>query len=140
MGMPNSQLQILAAIENELQEDPSLAAAFSAFTSATQDADIPAAEQLGTPDSLPGWRTSRSMGLPTFLGQPLVALVAFAAFAAAAVLIALAALFAAAPGGGRHRCEPVDPAFRTGREATCVPLGPRGRFRLTHLSPLKGHA
>jgi hypothetical protein len=136
MGLPNSQLQILAAIENELQEDPSLAAVFSAFTGATQDADMPAAEQLGTPDSLPGWRTSRRMGLPTILGQPLVALLAFAA----AVLIALAALFVAAPGGGRHRCEPVDPAFRMGREATCVPLGPGGRFRLTHLSPLKGHA
>jgi hypothetical protein len=136
MGLPNGQLQILAAIENELQEDPSLAAAFSAFTSVTQDADMPAAEQLGTPDSLPGRRTSRSMGVPTFPGQPLMALAALAA----AVLIALAVLLAAAPGGGGHRCEPVDPAFLSGRETTCVPLGPRGRFRLTPLNPLKGHA
>jgi hypothetical protein len=87
MGFPNGQLQILAAIENELQEDPSLAAAFSAFTSVTRDADMP------------GRRTSRSVGVPTFPGQPLMALAALAA----AVLIALAALLVAAPGGGGHR-------------------------------------
>jgi hypothetical protein len=48
MGLPNGQLQILVAIENELQ-----------------------VERLGTPDSLPGRRTSRSVGVATFPGQPL---------------------------------------------------------------------
>jgi hypothetical protein len=62
MGLPNSQLQILAAIDNELQEDQSLAAAFSAFTDVTQSTDMPAAEQLETSNSPAGRRRCRRRG------------------------------------------------------------------------------
>jgi hypothetical protein len=136
MGLPNSQLQILAAIENELQADQNLAAAFLAFTSVTQSADMPAAEQLETPISRTGWRTSLRKGLPTFPGRLIAAIVA----TAAAVVIALAALLTAVPGGNRNRCGPVDPAFRAGYAATCVPHSPGGQYPLPHPRTFKGHA
>ena len=49
LRLPGSQrhvLAVLAAIQNELQADAELAAAFSAFTSVTFDAAMPEAERL----------------------------------------------------------------------------------------------
>jgi hypothetical protein len=47
MGLPNSQLQILEAIENELRiTDPGLTCVFFAFNSVTRNQGMPPVEQL----------------------------------------------------------------------------------------------
>jgi hypothetical protein len=76
MSLPDSQLQILIAIENELQADPELESAFSAFTSVTQDGGMPAAERLGPPDSPSLWGPSWRGELPTFADRLLIAIAA----------------------------------------------------------------
>lgn len=131
MGLPNSQLQILSAIEKELQADPSLAAAFSAFTSVTRSASMPPAEQLETSNSLTGWQSFRRKWLPTFLGRLTMAIVVIVA----AVVIVPAAALVALPGGGQKQCEPADAAVRAGYAATCMPLGSGGHLRLPHFRP-----
>ena len=76
MSLPDSQLQILNAIEHELQADPELESAFSAFTSVTRDGSMPAAERLGPPDSPSLWRPSCRAGSPTFADRLLIAIAA----------------------------------------------------------------
>jgi hypothetical protein len=132
--LPNSQLQILAAIENELQADPSLGSAFSAFTSVTRSAAMPAAEQLRTPNWVAGWRGSRRMRRTAFLGRMIVPVVAIVA----AVVIALTAALAAWPESGRDSCEPAGAAARYA--ATCVPPGRGGHLGLPGFRPPMGHA
>jgi hypothetical protein len=111
MSLPNFQLQILATIENELQADPELDSAFSAFTSVTRSADMPAAEQLA-PDSLTGWR-----GRPRLRRMivPLVVLVAAFGITLAVVLGALSV-------GDQTRCGPQGAIVHAGFALTCVPL------------------
>jgi hypothetical protein len=47
MGLPYDQLQILEAIEGELQTtDPGFTYVFFAFSSVTRDQDMPSVEQL----------------------------------------------------------------------------------------------
>jgi hypothetical protein len=113
MSLPNSQLQILAAIENELQADPELDSAFSAFTKVTLSADMPTAEQLAAPVSLTGWR-----GRPRLRRMivPLVVLVAAFGITLAVVLGALSA-------GHQTRCGPQDTGgVHAGFALTCVPV------------------
>jgi hypothetical protein len=74
--MPDSQLQILIAIEHELQADPQLESAFSAFTSVTRDGSMPAAERLGPPDSPSLWRPCGRAGSSTFADRLLIAIAA----------------------------------------------------------------
>ena len=137
MGLPNNELQILAAIENQLQEDPSLASKFSAFTSVTRSGHMPAAEQLGTPNSLAGWRRSRRTGgVPKFLGRTIVALAAMVAVLVMALEVALVAVL----GVGQNRCEPAYTAVRGGAAAACIPLGSGGRLQAPHFRPRKGDA
>jgi hypothetical protein len=113
MGLPNSQQRILAAIENELQADPDLTAAYSAFAGVPRSAGMPAAGQLRTRDSLTGWRRSGRTGLPPFLSGMIAA-------SAAVLLIGLAAVLAAVVSqGGQNGCGPAS----TGASypAICVP-------------------
>ena len=124
MGLPNSHLQILAAIENELQADPTLAATFSAFTSVTQSAGMPATERLGTPKLLTGWRSFWRTGLPAFLGRMIVPVVIMVAV----LVIALTTTVAVLSAGDRVRCEPASAGVRAGyATATCTPLRSSGR-------------
>jgi hypothetical protein len=112
MSLPNFQLQILAAIENELQADPELDSAFSAFTSVTRSADMPAAEQLAAPDSLTGWR-----GWPR-LSRMIVPLAVLVAAFGITLVVVLAALSA----GHQTRCGPQGAIVHAGFALTCVPL------------------
>jgi hypothetical protein len=132
MGLPNSELQILAAIENELQADRSLGPFFSTFTLVTRSEGMPAAEQLGTPNSLTGWRSFRRLGLTTFLGRLTVTV-------AVAVVTALAAVLVALPGGHQNRCEPAGTALRARYATPCVPLGSAGHPLPPYFRPPKGH-
>jgi ferric-dicitrate binding protein FerR (iron transport regulator) len=91
MGLPYSQLQILTAIEKELQADPQLEPAFCAFTRVTRNASMPATEQLRTPARLTDSRVSRRAGLPTFADGLIMAF-------AAIVVILLAVLIASRSG------------------------------------------
>jgi hypothetical protein len=76
MSLPDGQLQILIAIEHELQADPELESAFSAFTSVTRDGSMPAAERLGPPDSPFPWGPSWRGEPPAFADRLLIAIAA----------------------------------------------------------------
>ena len=109
MGLPNSQRHILAAIEDELQADPDLAASFSAFTSVTRGAAMPAVEQLRLRSWLASWRSLWRGGLPESMNRQIALLVAMMAALAVGLTVALAALL----GGHQARCEPACACART---------------------------
>ncbi len=89
---------VLATIENELQADADLAAAFSAFTSVTFGAAIPKAERLPAWSMLAGWR-----GCCRVLNRRIMLVVAVVAVLAAVLALVLAAAWM----GGQHTsCEP----------------------------------
>jgi hypothetical protein len=125
MSLPNSQLQILAAIENELQADPELDSAFLAFTSVTHSAEMPAAEQLAAPGSLTGRRGWRR------LGRMIVPLVVLAATFGITLAVVLAALSA----GDHTRCGPQGAVVHAGFALTCVPLSSVKRAPAASSSP-----
>lgn len=114
MSLPDSQRQILAAIENELRQDPSLVSEFSAFTSVTRSAGMPAAEQLRPPE------------LATFLDRNMLRLVWGIVALVAAGVIVLAVVLAALSRGGQSHCAPAGAAVTAGHAATCTPLGSGG--------------
>ena len=89
MGLPNSQRHILVATANELQADHDLAAAFSAFTSVTRGAAMPAVEQLPPRRWRASWRSLRRVGSPAFTHRQFVLLVATMAALAAGLTTAL---------------------------------------------------
>lgn len=96
MGLANSQRHILAAIQDELQADPDLAASFSAFASVTRGTVMPEAEQLA------GWRRFWRVVLLTFLDRHILIAVATVACLATVLTLLLAA---ASPGNHAYRCE-----------------------------------
>jgi hypothetical protein len=110
MGLPNSRRHILAAIEDELQEDPDLAASFSAFTSVTRGATMPAVEQLRLRRWLASWRSLWRVGAPALTNGQVVFVVAVIAALAVGLTIALAVVL---PGGHQDRCEPAYASART---------------------------
>jgi hypothetical protein len=99
LRLARSQRHVLAAIQNELQADADLAAAFSAFTSVTFGAVMPKAERLPARSTLAGSRRCYR----AFLSWRIMFVVA--AVAALAAVLALA-LVASSPGGQQTRCEP----------------------------------
>jgi len=103
MGLANSQRHILAAIQDELQADPDLAASFSAFASVTRGTGMPEAEQLA------GWRRFRLVGLLALLDRHILLAVAIVACLATALTLVLAA---ASPGSRNYRCEPFSASTR----------------------------
>jgi hypothetical protein len=123
MGLPDSQQQILAAIENGLREDPSLVSKFSAFADVTRAAGMPAAEQLRAPNSLTRWRSFRRTKSPTFPGRMTLPLVFAIVTLTAAGMIALAVVLTALSAGGQNHCEPASAAISAGHAAGCAPLG-----------------
>jgi hypothetical protein len=110
MGLPNSRRHILAAIEDELQADPDLAASFSAFTSATRGAVMPAVEQLRPRRWLASWRSLWRVGAPALTNGQVVFAAAMMVALAAGLTVALAV---ALPGGHQDRCEPAYASTRT---------------------------
>ncbi len=118
MGLPNSQRHILVATENELQADHDLAAAFSAFTSVTRGAAMPAVEQLPPRRWRASWRSLWRVGSPAFTHRQIVLLVATMAALAAGLTTALAA---ALPGGHQDRCQP---AYASARMCYAIPQVP----------------
>lgn len=120
MSLPNSQLQILAEIEDRLQADPSLVSVFSAFNSVTHSARMPAVEQLSlTPQWPAGWRRSRRAGSPTFFRRLILPLVPIVAVLAIALTVTLAV---AGPGTTRSGCVPRSAAAHTDYAETCAPV------------------
>jgi hypothetical protein len=101
LRLSGSQQHVLAAIQNELQADAELSAAFSAFTSVTCGAAMPKAEQLPARSTLAGWRRC----CRAFLNRRIMLVVAVVAALAAVVALALAA---SSPGRQQTSC---DPAF-----------------------------
>jgi hypothetical protein len=135
MGLPNSQLQILAEIEQELQADQGLADQFSDFTSVTLRAGLPAAERLGAPNSRTGWRNS---GRPGLLSSHSRLVMTFLGIVAG-LLITLVTLSVTMSGDGRNRCEPVNPAFHVSYTMPCVPPGSGGHLYVPGSSSGDGH-
>lgn len=99
LGLSGSQRHVLAAIQDDLQADTELAAAFSAFTSATVGAAMPKTERLPAWSRLAGWRRC----CRAFLNRRIMLVVAVLVPFAALVALALAA---SSPGTQQTRCEP----------------------------------
>jgi len=99
LGLSGSQRHVLAAIQDDLQADTDLAAAFSAFTSATVGAAMPKTERLPAWSRLAGWRRC----CRAFLNRRIMLVVAVLVPFAALVALALAA---SSPGAQQTRCEP----------------------------------
>ena len=96
LPLSRSHRHVLAAVQNELQADAELAAAFSAFTSVTVGAAMPKIERLPAWRSLAGWRAflKRRIMLVVVVGAALVA------------VLALALALAAASAGRQTGCDP----------------------------------
>ena len=99
LRLSGCQRHVLAAIQNELQADAELAAAFSAFTSATVGAAMPKTERLPAWSRLADWRRC----CRAFLNRRIMLVVAVLVPFAALVALALAA---SSPGAQQTRCEP----------------------------------
>ena len=91
LRLSRSQRHVLAAIQNELQADADLTAAFSAFTSVTLGAAMPKAERVSARSTLACWRRCYR----AFLSWRIMLVVAaVAALAAAGLALALTAFIA----------------------------------------------
>ena len=120
-----SQQHVLAAIQNELQADAELAAAFSAFTSVTAGAAMPKAKRLQARSTLAGWRA---------FGKWRIVLVA----AVVAALVAVVALtLAASSPGGQTRCQPAY-AFAPACHGPSWSPGVGGQVQASYLPPAHG--
>jgi hypothetical protein len=127
LRLSGCQRHVLAAIQNELQADAELAAAFSAFTSATVGAAMPKAERLPTRSTLAGWRA--------FLKRRIMLVVA-----AVAALAAVLALALAASSAGRQT--PCDPAYAFAPAChgpSWAPADVGGQLRASYPPPAYGH-
>jgi hypothetical protein len=99
LGLSGSQRHVLAAIQDDLQADTDLAAAFSAFTSATVGAAMPKTERLLAWSRLTDWRRC----CRAFLNRRIMLVVAVLVPFAALVALAVAE---SSPGAQQARCEP----------------------------------
>jgi hypothetical protein len=112
-----SRRHILAAVQNELQADAELAAAFSAFTSVTVGAAMPKIERLPAWRSVAGWRA--------FLKRRIVLIVVVGAALVAALALALAASSAGRP----TRCDPAYAFAPACHGSSWAPAGVGGHAR-----------
>jgi hypothetical protein len=113
------QRHVLAAVQNELQADAELAAAFSAFTSVTVGAAMPKIERLPAWSSLAGWRAflKRRIMLVVVVGAALVA------------VLALALALAAASAGRQTGCDPAYAFAPACHGSSWAPAGVGGHAR-----------
>ena len=127
LRLSGSQRHVLAAIQNELQADAELAAAFSAFAGVTAGAAMPKAERLPARSTLTGWRA--------FLKRRIMIVVA-----AVAALAAVLALALAASSAGRQT--PCDPAYAFAPAChgpSWSPAGVGGQLQASYPPPAYGH-
>jgi hypothetical protein len=118
---------VLATIENELQADPDLAAAFSAFTSVTFGAAIPKAERLPAWSMLAGWR-----GCCRVLNRRIMLVVAVMAPLAAMLALVLAA---SSPGVQPAGCDPAYAFAPACHGPSWAPAGAGGQLQGSSLPP-----
>jgi hypothetical protein len=97
--LSRGQRDVLVAIQDDLQADTELAAAFSAFTSVTSGAAMPKTERLPAWSMLAGWRRC----CRAFLNRRIMLAVAVMVPLAALVALALAM---SSPGGQQTGCAP----------------------------------
>lgn len=127
LRLPSSQRQVLAAIQDELQADGELAAAFSAFTSVTAGAVMPKIERLPARSTLAGWRA--------FLKRRIMLVVVVGA-----VLVGVLALALAACAAGRST--PCDSAYAFAPAChgpSWAPAGVGGQLQAPYPPPAYGH-
>jgi hypothetical protein len=128
LRLSTSQRHVLAAIQNELQADADLAAAFSAFTSVTFGAAIPKAERLPAWSMLAGWRGCCRAAL----NQRIMIVVAVVAALAAVLALVLAASWM----GGKHTsCEPAYAFAPACHGPSWAPAGVGGQLQGLPYSP-----
>ena len=121
--MSSSHQDVLAAISNELQADAELAAAFSAFTSATAGEAMPKAERLPARGTLANCRA--------FLNRRILLAVAVVAALGAVVALALAT---SSP-GGQASCAPAYASAPACHGPSWSPAGVGGQPQASHLPP-----
>jgi len=126
LRLSSSQRHVLAAIQNELQADAELAAAFSAFTSVTVGAAMPKTERLPARGTLAGWRA--------FLKRRLMLVVAVVAALVAVLGLALAA----SSSGGQTRCDPAYAFAPACHGPSWTPGGVGGQLQASYLPPAYG--
>jgi hypothetical protein len=118
---------VLAAIENELQADADLAAAFSAFTSVTFGAAMPKAERLPARSMLAGWR-----GCCRVLNRRIMLFVAVLAPLAAMLALVLAA---SSMGGQHTSCDPAYAFVPACHGSSWAPAGVGGQLQVSTQPP-----
>jgi hypothetical protein len=139
LRLPGSQqhvLAVLAAIQNELQADAELAAAFSAFTSVTFGAAMPEAERLPARGALAGWRRCRR----AFLNRRIMPVVAVVAALVAMLALGLAMALTASSPGGQTRCDPAYAFASTCSGPSSAPAGVGGPPQWSSLPPAYGRS
>jgi hypothetical protein len=122
-----SRRHVLAAIQNELQADAELAAAFSAFTSVTAGAAMPKIERLSARSRLAGWRA--------FLKWRIMLVVGVVAGLVAVLALALAASSPA----GQTRCDPAYAFAPACHGPSWAPPGVGGQVQASYPPPAYGH-
>jgi hypothetical protein len=127
LRLSGSQRHVIAAIQNELQADAELAAAFSAFTSVTAGAAMPKVERLPARSTLAGWRT--------FLKRRIMLV---AAVVAALVAVLALVLAAASSSGGQTRCDPAYAFAPACHGSSWSPAGVGGQVQASYLPPAYG--
>ena len=126
LRLSGSQRHVLAAIQNELQADAELAAAFSAFTSVTAGAAMPKTERLPARSTLAGWRAflKRRIMLVAVVGAALVAVLALA--------------LAASSAGRQTGCDPAYAFAPACHGPSGAPAGVGGQLQTSYLPPAYG--
>jgi hypothetical protein len=128
LRLARSQRHVLAAVQNELQADAELAAAFSAFTSVTFGAAMPKAERLPARSTLAGWRGCCRAAL----NRRIMIVVAVVAALAAVLALVLAASWM----GGQHTsCEPAYAFAPACHGPSWAPAGVGGQLQGLPYSP-----
>jgi hypothetical protein len=125
-----SQRHVLAAIQNELQADTDLAAAFSAFTSVTFGAVMPEAERLPARSTLAGWRR----WCRAFLNRRIMLVVAIVAVLALGLAVALTP----SSSGGQTRCDTAYAFASACSGPSSAPAGVGGQLQTSDLPAAHG--
>jgi hypothetical protein len=134
LRLSRSQRHVLAAMQNELQADTDLAAAFSAFTSVTLGAAMPEAERRPAWRTLAGWRRC----CRAFLNRRIILVVAAVAAPAAMLALGLTLALTTSSPGGQTRCDPAYAFAPACHGPSWAPAGVGGSLRASNLPPAHG--
>jgi hypothetical protein len=129
-----SQRHVLAAIQNELQADTYLAAAFSAFTSVTFGAAMPESERLPARSMLAGWRRC----CRAFQNRRTIPVVTVVAALGAVLAFGLALALAVSSPGGQTRCDRAHAFASACSGPSSAPAGVGGPLQASDLPPAYG--